>query len=65
MPSALREPPPEDHPRYTVAELVDLRRQMLQFARSTPRGPERNQKLQIAISLHRLFRNKVWLDAHT
>jgi hypothetical protein len=64
MPSTLRESL-EERPRYTMAELVELRRQMLQFSRSTPRGPDRNQKLQIAISLRRLFRNKVWLDANT
>jgi len=56
---------PEDQRRYTMAELIHLRRQMLQFSRSTPRGPERKQHLQIAISLRRLFRNKAWLDAHT
>jgi hypothetical protein len=64
MPSTLRESP-EDQPRHTMAELIHLRRQMLQFSRSTPRGPERNQHLQVAKSLRRLFRDKVWLDAHT
>jgi hypothetical protein len=64
MPFAIRESP-EDRHRYTMAELIHLRRQMVQFSRSTPRGPERNQHLQIVISLRRLFRNKVWLDAHT
>jgi hypothetical protein len=51
--------------RYTVAELIELRRKMLQFARSTPPGPERNGHRQVAISLRSLIRNKAWLDAHT
>jgi hypothetical protein len=35
------------------------------YARSFSPGDERNQHLQIAISLRRLFRNEKWLDAHT
>ena len=50
---------------YSNAELVELRRQMLRYSRSVPAGPERNQHLQIAISLRPLFKNKAWLDAHT
>jgi hypothetical protein len=50
---------------YTIPELIDLRRQMLRFARSLPRGPERNNRRQIAASLRRLFRNKTWLAVHT
>jgi hypothetical protein len=64
MPFAIRESP-EDRHRYTMAELIHLRRIILRFSRSVPRGPERNRHLQIAVSLGRLFRNKVWLDAHT
>jgi hypothetical protein len=64
MPFAIRESP-EDRHRYTMAELIHLRRRMLQFSRATPRGHARNQHLQIAILLRRLFRNKAWLDAHT
>jgi hypothetical protein len=56
---------PADHPRYAIAELVEMRRQMLRFSRSVPPGPERNQHLQIAVSLRRLFRDRAWLDAHT
>jgi hypothetical protein len=64
MPSVLHVP--EDRPRYTVAELLELRRTMLRFARFYPRGTiKRRQKLQIAVSLGRLFKNKAWLDAHT
>jgi hypothetical protein len=50
---------------HSMSELIELRRQMLRFARSLPRGPERNNRRQIASSLRSLFRNKVWLDAHT
>jgi hypothetical protein len=50
---------------YSITELVELRRQMLRFSRSIPPGPERNQHRQIAMSLHALFKNKKWLDAHT
>jgi hypothetical protein len=57
--------PVEDQLRYSMTELVELRRQMLQFSRSFPSGPERNQHLQITIALRRLFKNKAWLDAHT
>jgi len=51
--------------RYRIVELAQLRRQLLQYSRSIPPGPERNQHLQIAISLRRLFKNKAWLDTHT
>ena len=51
--------------RDTVAELVELRRQMLRFARSKPPGPARNEHRQTAMSLRGLFKNKHWLDAHT
>jgi hypothetical protein len=50
---------------YNVAELVELRRQMLRFSRSIPPGPDRNEHRQIATSLRWLFKNKAWLDAHT
>jgi hypothetical protein len=50
---------------YSKEELIELRRQMLRYSRSIPPGPERNQHLQIAISLGRLFKNKKWFDAHT
>jgi hypothetical protein len=51
---------------YTMSELLELRRQMLRFARSLPRGSnERIERRQIAASLRRLFRNKEWLAAHT
>jgi hypothetical protein len=49
---------------YTMPELIEMRRQVLRFARSIPPGPERNNRRQIALSLRSLFRNKSWLDAH-
>jgi hypothetical protein len=57
--------PADDHARYSIGQLVQLRRQMLRYARSLPPGPERNARRQIAASLRSLFRNKQWLDAHT
>jgi hypothetical protein len=50
---------------YSLDELTELRRNMLRYARSFPPGDERNQHLQIAVSLRRLFRNEKWLDTHT
>jgi hypothetical protein len=50
---------------HTMSELIELRRQMLRFARSLPPGSERNNRRQIASSLRSLFKNKAWLDAHT
>jgi hypothetical protein len=50
---------------FTHSQLLELRRQMLRFARATPPGPERNGHRQVAASLRSLFRNKRWLDAHT
>ena len=32
----------QDNTRYTMPQLIQLRRQMLRFARSLPPGPERN-----------------------
>ena len=52
-------------PRLFTHSLLKLRRQMLRFARATPRGTERNGRRQVAASLRSLFRNKRWLDAHT
>ena len=50
---------------YTMPELIEMRRQVLRFARSLPPGPERNNRRQLASSLRSLFKNKNWLDAHT
>jgi hypothetical protein len=56
----------QDNPVYTISQLVQLRRQMLRFARSLPRGSsDRNERRQIAASLHSLYRSKRRLDAHS
>jgi hypothetical protein len=54
-----------DPPLYTKAELIELRRNILLYARSFPPGYERNQHWQVARSLRRLFHDTKWLDAHT
>ena len=54
---------PGGQTRYTVEQLLELRRQMLRFARSLPPGPARNERRQIAESLRMLFKNREWLDA--
>jgi hypothetical protein len=53
----------QDNTRYTMPQLIQLRRQMLRFARSLPPGPERNGRRQIAASLRSLVRNTKWLAA--
>jgi hypothetical protein len=53
-----------EHTRYSNAQLLQLRRQMLRYARSLRPGPEPNERRQIAASLRSLFRDKRWLDAH-
>ena len=55
----------QDHPRYSEAELIEHRRNILRYARAFPPGSERNEHRQIALSLRALFKNKQWLDAHT
>jgi hypothetical protein len=50
--------------RHSIEEFIQIRRDMLRYARSLPPGAERNQR-QIALSLRSLFKNKDWLDAHT
>jgi hypothetical protein len=52
-------------PLYSKAELLELRRNILLYAKSFPPGYERNQHRQIALSLGRLFHDAKWLDAHT
>jgi len=54
-----------DPPLHSKAELIELRRNVLRYARSFPPGFERNQRRQVALSLRRLFKDKKWLDAHT
>lgn len=56
MPSVSRTPTVRSH--HSIAELVEVRRNNLRYARSLPRGPERDQVRQIALSLRALFKNK-------
>jgi hypothetical protein len=62
--SSNRLSPLDGHTHFTVEELLELRRQMLRFARSMPPGAERNRRRQIVASLRRLFKNTEWLSAH-
>jgi hypothetical protein len=64
MPSVARELPTVDCPRYTQAELMECRRNILRYARLFPPGPQRDQHRRIALSLRTLFRNAKWLSAH-
>lgn len=59
------QPLPVFEPRRSIEEFIQLRREMLRYARTFPPGAERNQRRQIALSLRGLFKNKAWLDAHT
>ena len=63
--SALAPDHANDPPLYAKAELIELRRNILLYARSFPPGYERNQHRQIALSLRRLFKDAKWLDVHT
>jgi hypothetical protein len=53
-----------EHRRYSTAELTEVRRYTLRFARSFPPGPERNFHRQVARSLRAMFANEAWLEAH-
>jgi hypothetical protein len=56
---------PLDYPRYSKADLIEHRRNILRRARSLPPGAERNHHRQVALLFRALFKNKAWLDAHT
>ena len=64
MPSVARTLEP-DPPLLREDELIELRRNILRYARSFPPGPERNKHRQVAASLRTLFQNNGWLQAHT
>jgi hypothetical protein len=64
MPLASHQPVDES-PRYTFAELVEMRRQLLRYARSFPPGSERNRHRQVELSIRRLFQSEAWLSTHT
>jgi hypothetical protein len=63
MPSPNRAPEPDT--RREMAYFVEIRRNLLRYARTFAPGAKRNQHRQIALSLRRLFRNKTWLESHT
>ena len=50
---------------YSLDELLELRRNVLRYARTFPPGDERNQHLQVAVALRALFKNEKWLLTHT
>jgi hypothetical protein len=54
-----------DLPLYSMADLVEQRRNILRYARSLPPGPARNRRRQVALSLRALFKNEKWLQSHT
>jgi hypothetical protein len=56
---------PVETKRYTVAELYELRRVIIQHSRSMPPGPARNEHRQIATSMRSLSHDREWLAAHT
>jgi hypothetical protein len=49
---------------YGLDELLELRRNVLRYARTFPPGDERNQHLQVAVSLHALFKGDKWRRDH-
>jgi hypothetical protein len=65
MPSVNRRAKPETDPRRNMAYFIEMRRKVLRYARTFPPGGRRDQHRQIALSLRRLFRNKIWLGSHT
>ena len=50
---------------YSLDELLELRRNVLRYARACPQGNERNQHRQVAVSLRALFKDQKWLQSHT
>jgi hypothetical protein len=65
MPSANRRAKPEPSTRREMAYFIEMRRNVLRYARTFRPGGERNQHRQIALSLRSLFRNKTWFERHT
>jgi hypothetical protein len=49
---------------YSQEELLELRRNVLRYARTFPPGDERNQHLHVAVSLRALFKDEKWLRDH-
>jgi hypothetical protein len=46
-------------------ELLELRRNVLRYARTFPPGNERNQHRQVAAGLRTLFKGEKWRRTHT
>ena len=65
MPSVNRRAKPETDTRREMAYFIEMRRNVLRYARTFRPGTERNQHRQIALSLRTLFKNKTWLESHT
>jgi hypothetical protein len=65
MPSANRAREPEPDTHREMAYFIEMRRNLLRYARTFRPGAVHNQHRQIALSLRRLFRNKTWLESHT
>jgi hypothetical protein len=65
MPAPNRKPEPEPDSRREMAYFIELRRNVLRYARTFPPGGARNQHRQIALSLRGLFKIKSWLESHT
>jgi hypothetical protein len=51
--------------RYTMVEIYELRRVIIQHSRLIPPGPARNEHRQIAASMRSLTRDRDWLAIHT
>jgi hypothetical protein len=49
---------------YSPDELLELRRNVLRYARTFPPGEERNQHFHIAVSIRALFKDEKWRRDH-
>ncbi len=49
---------------YNLDELLEMRRNVLRYARTFPPGHERNQHRHVAVSLRLLFKDEKWLRYH-
>ena len=51
--------------RCRARAAIEIRRQVIRYARSIPAWLLRNYHRQVALSLRSLFKNRIWLDSHT
>jgi hypothetical protein len=49
---------------YSPDELLELRRNVLRYARTFPPGEERNQHFRVAVSIRALFKDEKWRRDH-